>query len=128
MKSMRGFWFAVAVAAAVVGVVYLQAGAPGAPPARAQTGAERQPLITEALIDVEGATLTLHGYDFSSDVPTVTLGRAPLAVLSATDSAVVAVLPALDRGTYLLAVTWPDGPGAVFYLASEVGDIVPRFQ
>ena len=110
MTRMRGFWFGVALVPVVVvavGVVYLQASAQ----------APSRPLIVEALVDVEQATLTISGYDFTSGVPTVTLGMATLPVLSATESAVVAALPELERGTYLLAVTWPDGAGAVFYLA-----------
>ena len=108
MKRMHGSWFAAALALAVfAGVVYLQAGAQGAP--------ERQPLITEALVDAENGTLTINGYDFAGEVPTVTLGMTVLPVLSVTESGVVAGLPELLPGTYLLAVSWTDGAGAVFY-------------
>ena len=106
--------------AAVVGLVYLQASAQIAP--------ERQPVIAEALVDVENATLTINGYDFSPSVPTVTLGMTPVVVTSASESAVVVALPELQPGMYLLAVTWPDGAGAVFYLASDAGNAVPTFQ
>ena len=108
MRRMRGSWFAAALVPAVfAGVVYLQA--------NAQTAPERQPLITEALVDAENGTLTINGFDFSVDVPTVSLGMATLPVLSVTEWGVVAGLPELLPGTYLLAVTWADGAGAVFY-------------
>ena len=52
MTRIRGSWFAVALVAAVLtGVVYLQAGAQAVP--------ERQPLITEALVDAGNGTLTI---------------------------------------------------------------------
>ena len=108
MKRVHGSWFAAVLALAVfAGVVYLQAGAQAAP--------ERQPLITEARVDVENGTLTINGYDFAGEVPTVTLGMMALPVLSVTESGVVAGLPELLPGTYLLAVSWTDGAGAVFY-------------
>ncbi len=89
-------------------VVYLQA--------NAQSPAMPQPLITEALVDVETAALTINGYDFPTSVPEVTLGMTELAVVSATDSALLAGLPDLLPGTYLLAATWSEGVGAVFFL------------
>ena len=108
MNRIHGSWFAAALALAVfVGVVYLQAGAQAAP--------ERQPLITEALVDAENGTLTINGYDFGGEIPTVTLGMTALPVLSVTEFGVVAGLPELLPGTYLLAVSWTDGAGAVFY-------------
>ena len=108
MTRKRGSWFAAALAAAVfVGVVYLQAGAQ-APP-------ERQPLITEALVDAENGTLTINGFDFAGETPTVTLGMTTLPVLSMTESGVVTGLPEVLPGTYLLALSWADGAGAVFY-------------
>ena len=108
MSRMRGSWFAAALVPAVfVGVVYLQAGA--------QTAPERQPLITEALVDAENGTLTINGFDFASETPTVTLGMTTLPVLSVTESGVVTGLPEVLPGTYLLALSWADGAGAVFY-------------
>ena len=108
MRRMRGSWFAAALVSAVfAGVVYLQASA--------QTPPERQPLITEALVDGENGTLTINGFDFSGEVPTVSLGMTTLPVLSVTESGVVVGLPELLPGTYLLAVSWADGAGAVFY-------------
>ncbi len=105
---MRRTWFAAAVVLVVVaGVVYLQAGAQSAP--------ERQPLITEALVDAENGTLTINGFDFGGEVPTVSLGMSALPVLSLTESGVVTGLPQLLPGTYLLALSWTDGAGAVFY-------------
>ena len=44
----------------------------------------------------------LHG---PSDIPMVTLGMAPVQVMSAAESAVVVALPQLQPGMYLLAVT-----------------------
>ena len=90
------------------GVVYVQA--------NAQTPAVPQPLITEALIDVEWSALTINGYDFPTSVPEVTLGMNELAVVSASDSAVLTGLPELLPGTYLLSATWPEGVGAIFFL------------
>ncbi len=108
MTRMRGSWFAAALVPAVfASVVYLQASA--------QTAPERQPIITEALVDAESGTLTINGYDFAGEVPTVTLGMTALPVLAVTGSGVVAGLPELLPGTYLLAVSWADGAGAVFY-------------
>ena len=109
MTRMRGSWFAAALVVPTVfaGVVYLQAAAQAAP--------ERQPLITEALVDAENGTLTINGYDFGGEVPMVTLGMTALPVLSVTESGVLAGLPELLPGTYLLAVSWTDGAGAVFY-------------
>ncbi len=63
------------------GVVYLQA--------NAQTVPVQQPVITEALVDVENAALTINGHDFPAGDPTVTLGMTALAVVSATESAVM---------------------------------------
>ena len=108
MTRMRGSWFAAALVPAVfAGVVYLQAGA--------QTAPERQPLITEALVDAENGTLTINGFDFAGEAPTVTLGMTALPVLSLTESGVVTGLPEVLPGTYLLALSWADGAGAVFY-------------
>ena len=119
MKRMRGFWFLAALVILVAaGVVYLQA--------NAQTVPVQQPVITEALVDVENAALTINGYDFPAGVPTVTLGMTALAVVSAKESAVMAGLPELRPGTYLLAVTWIDGAGTVFYLTvGTVGTVGP---
>ena len=109
MMRSRGFWFLAALALLVSGgVVYLQA--------NAQTPLVSQPLITEALVDVEQAALTINGYDFPTSVPEVTLGMTELAVVSATESAVLTGLPELLPGTYLLAATWPEGVGAIFFL------------
>ena len=84
--------------------------------ANAQTPLVPQPLITEALVNVETAALTINGYDFPTSVPEVTLGMTELAVVSATESALLAGLPELLPGTYLLAATWPEGVGAIFFL------------
>ena len=97
------------------GVVYLQA--------NAQTAPVRQPLITEALVDVEHSALTINGYDFPASVPEVTLGMTELAVVSVTESAMLTGLPELQSGTYLLAATWTKGVGAIFYLT--VGAVGP---
>ena len=108
MSRMRGSWFAAALVPVVLaGVVYLQAGA--------QTVPERQPLITEALVDAENGTLTINGFDFAGETPTVTLGMTTLPVLSLTETGVVTGLPEVLPGTYLLALSWADGAGAVFY-------------
>ena len=116
MMRSRGFWFLAALALLVSGgVVYLQA--------NAQTPLVPQPLITEALVDVEQAALTINGYDFPTSVPEVTLGMTELAVVSATESAVLTGLPELLPGTYLLAATWTEGVGAMFYLT--VGAVGP---
>ena len=85
---------------------------------------ERQPLITEALVDAENGTLTINGFDFTGEVPTVSLGMTTLPVLAVTESGVVAGLPELLPGTYLLAVTWTDGAGAVFY--PTLGSVGPE--
>ena len=120
MMRSRGFWFLAALALSVsAGVVYLQA--------NAQTAPVRQPVISEALVNVEQAALTINGYDFPASVPEVTLGMTELAVVSATESAVVTGLPELLPGTYLLAATWTEGTGAVFYLTvGAVGPIGPQ--
>ena len=118
MRRMRGFWFAAALVPAVfAGVVYLQAGAQSAP--------ERQPLITEALVDAENATLTINGYDFSAGVPTVTLGMRALPVLSAGESEAVTELPELPPGAYLLAATWPRREGRCVLPDGRRGSGVP---
>ena len=120
MMRSRGFWFLAALALLVSGgVVYLQA--------NAQTPLVPQPLITEALVDVEHAALTINGYDFPASVPKVTLGITELAVVSATESAVLTGLPELLPGTYLLAATWTEGVGAVFFLTvGAVGPVGPQ--
>ena len=120
MKRQRGNWFAAALVLVVVaGVVYLQAGAQAAP--------ERQPLITEALVDAGNGTLTVNGFDFGGEVPTVTLGMSVLPVLSMTEAGVVTGLPEILPGTYLLALSWTDGAGAVFYpTLGAVGPAGPR--
>ncbi len=109
MTRKWSFWLLTGLVLSVAaGVVYVQA--------NAQAPTVRQPLITEALLDVETAALTINGYDFPASVPEVTLGMNELAVVSATESAVLAGLPELLPGTYLLAATWPEGTGAVFFL------------
>lgn len=119
MTKTRGLWFTATLAAALLaGVAYLQANQEIAP------APVPQPLVTEALVDDANATLTMNGYDFSAGLPTVTLGMTELAVASATPSEVVTGLPALLPGTYLLALTWNDGAGAVFYLTIGAGGAV----
>ena len=120
MMRSRGFWFLAALALSVsAGVVYLQA--------NAQTAPVRQPVISEALVNVEQAALTINGYDFPASVPEVTLGMTELAVVSATESAVLTGLPELLPGTYLLAATWTEGVGVIFYLTvGAVGPIGPQ--
>lgn len=109
MTRKWSFWLLAGLVLSVAaGVVYVQA--------NAQAPAVPQPLITEALINVETAALTVNGYDFPASIPEVTLGMNELAVVSASDSAVLAGLPELLPGTYLLAATWPEGVGAVFFL------------
>ena len=109
MTRKWSFWLLAGLVLSVAaGVAYVQA--------NAQTPAVPQPLITEALINVETAALTVNGYDFPASIPEVTLGMNELAVVSASDSAVLAGLPELLPGTYLLAATWPEGVGAVFFL------------
>ena len=109
MKQRWSFWLLAGLVLSVAaGVAYVQA--------NAQAPAVPQPLITEALINVETAALTVNGYDFPAGAPQVTLGMNELAVVSATESAVLAGLPELLPGTYLLAATWPEGTGAVFFL------------
>ena len=123
MTRRRGFWFLAALALLFsAGAVYLQA--------NPQTAPVRQPFMTEALVNVENAALTINGYDFPASVPDVTLGMTELAVVSATESAVVTGLPELQPGTYLLVATWTEGVGAVFYLtvgaAGPAGPQGPR--
>ncbi|MCY4599633.1 MAG: hypothetical protein OXF27_06910 [Acidobacteria bacterium] len=109
MTANRSIWLLVGLAALVpASVVY--------PHANVQSPTVPLPLITEALVDVETAALTINGYDFPTSVPQVTLGMTELAVVSATESALLAGLPDLLPGTYLLAATWPEGVGAVFFL------------
>ena len=96
------------VLSVAAGVVYVQA--------NAQTPAAAQPLITEALVDVEWSALTINGHDFPASVPEVTLGMNELAVVSASESAVLTGLPDLLPGTYLLSAAWPEGVGAIFFL------------
>ena len=100
----------------LTGLVLLVAASVVYSQANAQTPAAAQPLITEALVDVGTAALTINGYDFPASVPQVTLGMTELAVVSATESALLAGLPELLPGTYLLAATWPEGVSAVFFL------------
>ena len=100
--------FAALVLLAAAGAVYVQAGA--------QEPAVQQPLIMEALVNMEQAALTINGYDFPASVPDVTLGMNELAVVSASDSAVLTGLPELLPGTYLLSAAWPEGVGAIFFL------------
>ena len=114
-KSWKCWLFAGLAVFVASSVVYLQA--------NVQQPATPQPLITEALINVEKAALTVNGYDFPESVPQVTLGMTELAVVSATESAVLTGLPELLPGTYLLAATWPEGVGAVFFLT--VGAVGP---
>ena len=75
----------------------------------AQAARERQPLITEALVDAENGTLTINGFDFAGETPTVTLGMTTLPVPSMTESGVVTGLPEVLPGTYLLALSSADG-------------------
>ena len=100
----------------IAGLVLLVAASAVYLQANAQTPLVPQPLITEALVNVETAALTINGYDFPTSVPEVTLGMTELAVVSATESALLAGLPELLPGTYLLAATWPEGVGAIFFL------------
>ena len=100
----------------LVGLVLLAAAGVAYVQVTAQTPAAAQPLITEALVDVEWSALTINGYDFPASAPQVKLGMNELAVVSASDSAVLTGLPELLPGTYLLSATWPEGVGAIFFL------------
>ena len=116
MRRMRSFWLAAALLPTVfAGVAYVQAGA--------QTAPERQPLIAEALVDAGNAMLVVNGYDFPVGRPEVSLGMNALPVLDAGVNRMVAGLPELASGTYLLAARWPGGARAVFYLT--VGAVGP---
>ena len=116
MMKMRSIWVLAGLVVLIsAGVVYVQA--------NAQTPLIPQPLITEALVNVETSALTINGYDFPTSVPEVTLGMTELAVVSVTESAVLTGLPELQPGTYLLAATWPEGTGAIFFLT--VGPVGP---
>ena len=86
------------------------------------------PVITDVRIDDTAMTLTINGFHLANEIPTVTLAMTPLTVISATETSVVTNLPALDPGTYLLALTdSTDGAGAVFYLtAGSVGPPGPE--
>ena len=65
----------------------------------AQTAAQ----VTVDAVAVVDGQITITGADFGS-APTVTLGEDPLSVASASDSEIVAQIPALDAGFYLLTV------------------------
>ena len=74
------------------------------------------PLITEAFVDAETATLTFNGAGFREGFPVVTLGNNELPVRWATEATAATWLPELQPGTYRLIARWPDGAQADFYL------------
>ena len=74
------------------------------------------PVITEAFVDAENATLTINGVGFRAGFPMVFLGNHELPVRWATESTAAAWLPELRPGTYRLIARWPDGSQADFYL------------
>ncbi len=63
------------------------------------------PLATAVVESKDGSQLSISGSGFGSGTPTVTLAGAPLAVLSASDTTIVAALPANTiAGSYLLTI------------------------
>ena len=91
--------------------------------ARSQTAPA--PIITDVRVDNAAMTQTINGINLSDGTPTVTLAMTPLTVIAATATSVVTDLPALDPGTYLLALTRSgDEAGAIFYLT--VGAVGPQ--
>ena len=108
MKRTHGSWFAAALVPAVfAGSVYLQAGA--------RAAAERQSAHHRGARRRRERDADHHGFDFGGEVPTVTLGMSVLPVMSMTESGVATGVPEVLPGTCLLALSWTDGAGAVFY-------------
>ena len=62
---------------------------------------------TDVQIDalkIVGTTLTITGKNFGATAPSVTVGQSTAAVSSFTTTEIVAEIPALSRGTYLVTV------------------------
>ena len=66
--------------------------------------AQAAPPVTVDAVAVVDGQITITGSHFGS-APTVTLGGAALSASSASDSEIVAQLPALDAGVYELVVS-----------------------
>ena len=70
-----------------------------------------QLVILEAVPNTQDGVLTIVGINFGATAPTVMLSGQTLAVQSFSDFQIVATLPALPSGTYLLTVS--RGPATV---------------
>ncbi len=82
------------------------------------SGSPDGPIIAEVLREPGSVVVTVNGFSFPEGAPTASLGMRALAVFSSGPSSVTLDAPGLDdapAGTYLLALTWPGGGGAVFY-------------
>ena len=66
-------------------------------------GAADQMVIQRAITDSGKGRISIFGANFGPS-PQVTFGGTPLQILSATNTAIVAVLPAFDPGAYRLTV------------------------
>src|SRR5688572_27684677 len=88
--------------------------------------AQSLPVVLSTHMDGENLTLEIHGQNFvTSVVPTVWLGRIPLAVIDHSASTVLASVPyPIASGTYLLQVKWSLTRWAVFTVT--VGAIGPK--
>ena len=70
-----------------------------------------QLIILEAVPNTQDGVLTIVGINFGATAPTVMLSGQTLAIQSFSDFQIVAALPALPPGTYLLTVS--RGPATV---------------
>lgn len=92
--TLRKRSFAAVLLAASLAVAVL--------PVASQAQAAQATIDAVAVLDGQ---VTVTGQNFGP-APTVTLGGAGLAVASASDTEIVAQLPALEPGVYVLIVSW----------------------
>lgn len=95
---MKGLIFVPAIALAFLAATAQAAPSSGnAPPPSLQ--------IRSAEPDFQNSVITIQGENFGTGTPLVFLGSQQLAVISSSDTVIVASLPAMPSGTYQLLVS-----------------------
>ena len=60
---------------------------------------------------IEGTTLTIKGRNFGGGVPIITVNDANASVSRNSDTEIVAIIPQLESGMYVLKIVRDAGPG-----------------
>jgi hypothetical protein len=94
-KSIRSLSFIIVLSALLI------------TPAMYSAQAAGLPIIIHTESDYDNMLLTIYGSNFGNNLGTVNLGSTPLFVQTWTQSQIVAQLPLVVSGSYLLTVTVP---------------------